>query len=241
MGGAVTRRTDAIDLMTQLSQEGYERVVGGLGDDRTRRRVTRVRTSLELVPPELGRAISEGIAAYAEAATRRAAHDPDQMLRRLLREALFHAQRERRHSAAMLLSVSPYGPSVAAAVLELTTDADDLVASMCWSLLRRMGQVLDRGQVTRAAARETRTGLRARAFVTLGLTRGPLDLEGADLLLDTALSPATNGLRHASIFALGMAEHDHLDRLTSHDSATCRRAALWWRGIGSSLHDDDVP
>jgi hypothetical protein len=41
------------------------------------------------------------------------AYDEDLMLPRLIREALFHRDSERRHLAALLLSASPFGPGVA--------------------------------------------------------------------------------------------------------------------------------
>jgi transcriptional regulator with XRE-family HTH domain len=40
------------------------------------------------------------------------AYDDDRMLTRLIREALFHRDSERRHLAALLISASPFGPAV---------------------------------------------------------------------------------------------------------------------------------
>jgi hypothetical protein len=39
-------------------------------------------------------------------------YDDDRMLTRLIREALFHRDSERRHLAALLISSSPFGSSV---------------------------------------------------------------------------------------------------------------------------------
>lgn len=239
-GGDLSRRTDAIELATQLPETAFQRVLAAMGDRDARRRVAQSRATMELVDSGLARIIAEGVAAYAEAATTRAPHDPDQMLRRLVREALFHVQRERRHLAAVLLGLSPYGRAVAQAVLKLTEEADDQVASMSWSLLRRLGHVVRREEVAEVACAEQRSGLRARGFVTTGLSHGTLDDGAAGLLLEAARSAPTRSLQHAALFALGMADHAHLADLCESEPRG-HPGALWWREIGSSLHDDDVP
>ncbi len=239
--GDLSRRIDAIELASQLPEDGFHRVLGVIRDREARRRVGQSRVTMELVDGGLARIIAEGVAAYAEAATTRVAHDPDQMLRRLIREGLFHVQRDRRHLAAVLLGLSPYGRAVAQTVLTLTKEADEQVASLSWSLLRRLGHVVDRVEVAEVACGESRDGLRARGFVTTGLSRGALNDVAADQLLETARSAKRPSLQHAALFALGMADHSHLVALSEAESEAGRRGALWWRTIGSSLHDDDVP
>jgi len=238
-GGALTRRTDAIDLATQLPDESYERLLAAIPEPRVRRRVEHARETRELVSRELARAVSEGIATFAEAATRRAAYDPDQMLRRLVRECLFHVQRERRHLAAVLLAVSPYGEPVARAILDLTSDSDELVAAMSWSALRRMGHLLDRRRVADAVAREQRDGIRARGLVTLGLTAGPVHDDALELMVKTARQAETNALRHAAVFALGMTDHERL-RTLAEDAPELARPIGWWCALGPVIHDSDV-
>lgn len=238
--GDLSRRTDAIELAAHLSEDAFHRVLAAVRSRDARRRISQSRATMELVDSALARIIAEGVAAYAEAATSGGSHDPDQMLRRLVREGLFHVQRDRRNLAAVLLGLSPYGRAVAQTVLQLTKEADVQVASMCWSLLRRMGHVVDRDEVAELACAEKRTGLRARGFVTTGLSRGTLDDEAADLLLEEARSPETPSLQHAALFALGMANHSHLLRLSELEDER-RRSAEWWRKLGPSLHDEDVP
>lgn len=232
----LTRRVDAIDLAVQLSPAAYQRVMAEVADPTVRN----ARTTRELVPPSLGRSIAEGIATYAEAAVKRTAFDPDQLLRRLVREALFHTQSERRHLAAILLSISPYGRAVTGAVLELASDTDDLVASMCWSMLRRMGHVVERSRIAPKMVDERRAGIQAKAIVALGLTYGDLDDDAAELMVTTARTAATDGLRHAAIFALSMADHRHLETLQHDDAAATSRPATWWRTLGPAIHDADV-
>ncbi len=198
--GSLSRRTDAIELATQLPESGFHRVLSVIGDRDARRRVAETRATMELVDSGLARIVAEGVAAYSEAATTtRIANDPDQMLRRLVREGLFHVQRDRRHLAAVLLGLSPYAGAVAQSVLRLTGEADEQVASMSWSLLRRMGHVVDRDEVAEVACGEQRTGLRARGFVTTGLSRGQLGDASADQLLKAAQSPGPPSLQHAAL------------------------------------------
>ncbi len=237
--GAITRRTDAIDLATQLPEESYDRILAAIPEPFVRQRVEHARETLELVPRDLARAVSEGVATYAEAATRRAAYDPDQMLRRLVRESLFHVQRERRHLAAVLLAVSPYGEPAARAILHLASDADDLVAGMSWSVLRRMSHVLDRRRVADAVADEARDSIRARGLMTLGLTSGPLEDDAAELMISTAKEAASPSLRHAAVFALGMSDHERL-RVLAMDDPALARSVSWWRSLGPAIHDEDV-
>jgi hypothetical protein len=237
-GGDLSRRTDAIELATQLPDDAFQRVLTAMQDRAARQRVAESRDTMELVDGALARTLAESVAAHAEAATTRTAHDPDRMLRRLIREALFHVQRDRRHLAAVLIGLSPYGPAVAQSVLRLTREADPRVASMSWSLLRRTGHAIERDEVAEVACGEGRTGLRARGYVTTGLSRGQLNDAAADLLLEDARRSEAPSLQHAALFALGMADHSHLVRLSEEDN---RGAARWWRTIGSALHDEDVP
>jgi hypothetical protein len=237
-GGDLSRRTDAIELATQLPDDAFQRVLAAMQDRGARQRVAESRDTMELVDGALARMLAESVAAYAEAARTRIAHDPDRMLRRLVREALFHVQRDRRHLAAVLIGLSPYGRAVAQSVLRLTREADPQVASLSWSLLRRLGHVIERDEVAEVACGEARTGLRARGFVTTGLSRGELNDAAADLLLEDARTSEAPSLQHAALFALGMADHSHLVKLSEDDG---RGAARWWRTIGSALHDEDVP
>ena len=237
--GAITRRTDAIELASHLPADSYDRILAAIPESRVRRRVELARETGELAPRDLARAVSEGVATYAEAATRRAAYDPDPMLRRLVRESLFHVQRERRHLAAVLLAVSPYGEPVARAILDLASDPDDLVAGMSWSVLRRMGHLLHRRRIAEAIAAEKRTVMRARGLVTLGLTAGPLEDDAAELMVATAKETDSESLRHAAVFALGMTDHERL-RVLAHEEPELARPIGWWRALGTAIHDADV-
>lgn len=238
--GDVGRRIDVLDLVGQVSEEAFARLLAAVPDVRVKRVLTRARTQREIGDADLCRIVAEGVATFAEAALGRTAHDPDLMLRRLVREALFHTQRERRHLAAVSLSLSPYARAVGRALLDLTTDPDQQVAAMAWSVLRRLGHVVDRETVATAALRERRDELRPRALLTLGLCHGPLREGDAAALAQSACDPGSSAEeRHAAVFALGMAGHPCLEQAaTSHSPMA--PAARWWLRSGPSLHDGDV-
>ncbi len=237
--GSLTRRVAALELVTQLPDAGYQRVVARALGERLRQQVQRARTTRELLPSDQAHHAAEGVASHAEQVMHRAAHEPDQMLRKLVRESLFHVQRSRRHVAASLLGASPYAPPVAQAVLRLTADRNEMVSSMSWSMLRRLSHVLDCSEVARGI-NERRDRPRARALVTLGLSCGPLPDNVADAALLTATTSTDPTLRHAATFALGMAGHPHLHAVANHDVDETARAGQWWLETGSALHDADA-
>ena len=231
------RRSDALDLASRLPEASYARILGAVNDTRVRSALTRACTSLELVDRDVSRTTCEGIATFAEAAAGRAAQDPDQMLRRLLREALFHVHRDRRQLAAIVLAASPYARPVAEAAMSASVERNDATAAMSWSLLRRMGHVLDRGEVAERAFAEKRPALHASALITLGLSTGAVPHAMGEHLLRTAHEHSSTRLGHAATFALGMSGHQHLQALAN-QAGPCQRAALWWTSVGSALHDN---
>lgn len=237
--GGMSRRIAAIELVTQLPEQQYERVVAAMADSPLRSQVVRAREKRELAPADLARSVAETVASHAESSHRRAAHDPDQMLRRLVRESLFHVQRERRQLAATMISVSPYARATSQAVLRLTQERNELVSARSWAMLGRLSHVLDRSEL-RSCIREQRPGLRARAFNTLGLVPGELEDDVADDILDSAANAPQPSMRHAATFALGMAGHRHMQQLNQHDSDDVRRASRWWLELGPAVHDSDL-
>ncbi len=233
---SILRRSDALDLASRLPDASHRRIVGAVNDVRMRAMLTRACTSFELVDREVSRAITEGIATSAEAAAGRAAQDPDQMLRRLVREALFHVHRDRRHLAAVVLAASPYARPVAEAALDAAAERDETTAELAWSLSRRLGHVLDRAEVSDRAFAERRPALHASALVTLGLSLGELPQPMAEHLRRTARTSTGTRVGHAATFALGMAGHPYLTALAA-EAGPWQRPAQWWASVGPALHD----
>lgn len=234
-GEPLVHRTDHVELATQLPGAAFDRVMRATRSRSMRRQATMVRGSHEFLDAVAARSTADRIATRVETRLVRGAHDPDQMLRRLIREGLFHASQERRHQASMLLGASPYAPAVAAETLELTQDDDPVTAGLAWSMLRRLGHVVSRSDLAEAALGEGRSSLYPRALVTLGMAHGPIPDHAARRIMSDIGDTTSAGLRHAAVFALGMAGHPSLGWLRT--SPQLGPAADWWTATGSSLHD----
>ena len=127
-----------LDLASRMTDEQFDRLHRSTTDEAVRSTLRQARATRELVDPDQARLLADHIGLHAELLCARASADPDQMLRRLIREALFHVHRSRRHLASALLLASPYAAAIGEVVLRLTSHADERVAMSCWSLVGRM-------------------------------------------------------------------------------------------------------
>ncbi|MEQ6899981.1 hypothetical protein [Nocardioides sp. YIM 152588] len=226
-------RVAILELASYLPDAAFSRVCSVVQSRSTRLALTRVRENAELVDPDLARGVSEHVARQLEEAAGRAPHEPDRMLRTLIRFALFHSQRERRHTATQVLLASPYAGQVSAGVLELTTHPDDQVAGQCWSLLGRMAHTTDADRLVEAVSAEARVPLRARAIATLGATQVPLSDCTVEALSDTARTAPDSPAARAALLSLGLQGFkDRLRDLTP----TAPETAQWWVGLGPAIH-----
>ncbi|WP_299056033.1 hypothetical protein [uncultured Nocardioides sp.] len=235
-GGPLVRRLDALELAVELPEVSLNRVLATTPDLAVRRRALLARRQRETVEPDVARSVSEGAAERVERSVGRRAHDPDQMLSRLLRESLFHLRRERRHLAAALLGASHYAPAVAEVVLELTGSDDEVIAATSWSLLRRLGHVVTREQLAESVMSEKRPDVYPRALISLGLSHGALPPEVSARLATDAVEHGLASTRHASLFALGLAGDPVLRALARVEPS--RQGAQWWLSVGPAVLDD---
>ena len=159
------------------------------------------------------------------------------MLRRLLREALFHSHKPRRHHAALLIAASPYAPAAARHLLQLACDTNDLLAARAWTVLMRVGNHSLRDQVVRRAVVDERPSVRSRALVNAGLD-GHLTEEQCSTIA-TRYGEGKAIEQHATLFALGMAGAPELTSLADSDDPETCRAAKWWIAQGKAIHDPD--
>lgn len=234
-------RLDFFDLAVHLPDESWERVSGGLRTRRAFGMVTQARATSELVPHARTVAIVAELAATAQAQTpTQHSREPDPMLRRLLREALLHVHKPRRHHAALVIAASPYAPAVAEQCLRLTGHPNDLLAARAWTVLMRVGHGGREDKVVRRARTEERPTLRARALVNVGMACAGLPEEDATALADAVATQQRPADRHATLFALGMQGASELKALAEHDQQDIRRAASWWLERGPAIHDADA-
>ncbi|MCR6030611.1 hypothetical protein GGQ22_04040 [Nocardioides sp. zg-579] len=235
-------RLDFFDLAVHLPEPSWEQISGGLRTRRAFGMVTQARVTSELVPHAQTVAIVAELAATAQAQTpTQHSREPDPMLRRLLREALLHVHKARRHHAALVIAASPYAPAVAEQCLRLTGHPNDLLAARAWTVLMRVGHGGREDKVIRRARTEERPTIRTRALLNVGMARGGLANEDAVALADAVVTQQRPAERQATLFALGMQGATELKTLAEHENADLRRAAAWWRERGPAIHDADVP
>jgi HEAT repeat protein len=240
-GRALDERLDSFDLAVQLPEESWARAMGGLHNRRAFDLVTHARSSGELVPSTQTSSFVNELSQLVQADTpTHEAHEPDAMLRRLLREALLHAHKARRHHAALLLAASPYAPAVAKHCQDLANSHNDLLAARAWTVLMRVGPGERRPRVLLQSLAEPRPSIRARALVNLGLHPDSLSPGEANILIDRLDEQPRANERQATMFALGMAAPEHLAPLVEHEDEGVRRSAAWWRDQGPAIHDSDV-
>lgn len=240
-GESLDGRLDAFDLAVRLPEGSWDRIDGALRTRRAHQHVVTARTGDEMVPSARAAAVVAELAPAVQASTRsHHPQEPDLMLRRLLREALFHSHKARRHHAALMIAASPYRASAAHHCLALAGDDNPLLAARAWTVLMRVGDGDQRERVVEMACTDPRPAIRARALVNAGLG-GPLKPEASAAIAER-LGDGQGKLleRHATLFALGMAGAPELGALVASEDAETQRAARWWMKQGPAIHDSDV-
>jgi hypothetical protein len=153
----------------------------------------------------------------------------------LVREGLFHRESERRHLAAVVLSASPFGPSVAEAALDLLGERDTVplargrMATLCSYLAAddhrlRLSQFVRDPDETVAAA--------------ITLTFGHLEFSTtSDQVLRHTIPSYAGSLGRSHMYALGMTASPGLAAIAASSAAPDwqRRAARWWQRLGPAI------
>ena len=160
------------------------------------------------------------------------------MLRRLLREALLHSHKPRRHHAALLLAASPYATATARHLLRLASESNNLMAARAWTVLMRTGDGGLCEQAIERAVVDERPTIRARALVNAGLCGRLTTDQSATIAGRYDAARAVE--RHATMFALGMAGAPEVERFSGYADAEASRAARWWLEQGHAIRDPDL-
>lgn len=220
--------TVTLDLASMLAEDRFERVLRATTDDDVRTALRRARATCELVDPEEARTLADHIGLHAELLASRKAADPDQMLRRVIRESLFHVHRPRRHLASAMILASPYAHSVAEVVLGLTARDDERTAGLCWSLVERLAPALSPHALTEQLRAETRPRLRARAAAALMWAPELPDEAAEALVLAATEASESHETATAAVLALGLAgRSEHLRKIADGMHTQLSSLALW--------------
>ena len=229
--------SDILDIAVRLPESALTRLRHVIRDSQTIARLDLMLKTGEVLPETTTRRVSARVAATAQEATPPPYRiEPDMMLQRLVREALFHGHQERRHQAAVLLSVSPYRAGVAAGLCEIVEIADDTVANRAAMLLRQLATEQQREELRRWARDDSRRQIRGVAILTLGRLPHGLQEEDEPVALE-ALSSAGRATQRACLYALGMSGSPVIKELSDGDDELHRRAAQWWVRTGSAIHE----
>jgi hypothetical protein len=240
-GESLDGRLDAFDLAVQLPDDSWDRVAGGLRTRRAHGLVTQARASGEMVPPARAASLVADLAPAIQADTpTHQQQEPDLMLRRLLREALLHSHKPRRHHAALMIAASPYAPAAGRHCLRLAAEDNDLLAARAWTVVMRVGDGGRCDEVVNRALDETRSSIRARSLVNVGLCTTEVSSDDAKALV-AGLDGSRPLERHATLFALGMTGRPELEALAQEPDQDVSRGARWWLEQGPAIHDRDVP
>lgn len=236
---------DAFDLAMQLPSDSFVRVMETISDRRIQAQLGRARSTGELLTRQQAAAVIADLGADIQTDVegdtgRRRDPEPDMMLRRLVRESLFHTHKARRHQAGLVLAASPYRNAVARQCQVLTGGSNYFLAARAWTVMMRVGHAGNRGNILLRAMTESRPTLQSRALVNLGLSREGVSRGEARAILAQVDESSRASVRHGAFFALGMSGAPEIKALGKHDDEGFRRTAAWWKEQGPAIHDVEV-
>ncbi|HEX6517220.1 MAG TPA: hypothetical protein VF049_16760 [Nocardioidaceae bacterium] len=194
-----------------------------------------VETGEELAAPA-ARTLSHELAEAARSRVpQQGSYEEDVMLPRLVREALFHRDSERRHLAALLVSASPFGDAVADVLLALLErqDCPPLVRVRAATLARYLSNDVHRMRMLRFLEdKQDGVGI----VVAQGIGHMTFS-ELSDQVLRSSLQETWSLRERAKLYALGMSGSPGLDAILRSRNAPewQQEAARWWRAQGPAI------
>lgn len=227
--------THAAEVVRQLPPASQERVRAAVR--RPHHGLELVLKHAETVPPETARSLGTSLATEAQVhAGGPSAGEPDHLLQRLVREALFHAHPERRSQAATLLMASGFREGISRACGHLLGSDGGATGVPVARLLKYCFATRELPIVFGAAVGGVRgptDGVRVHALHALGHLPQRLSVQQARLLA-AGIGDAERRIVDATLYALGM--HGRSD-VVGQDSPAPRVRELhrWWSGAGERL------
>jgi hypothetical protein len=229
---------DAVDLIARLPRERTERVLAALRHDRRTKGLERSVRSGEIVSYEHSRRVSKTIAARAQAETPTPYRvEPDAMLVRLVREALFHTHKERRNQASLLLGASPFADAVGRACMDVVDLEDEVIAVRALTLMIYVAPKLERDRLMKWSLQDSRPTVRSRAMMVLAQLPDWLDADEEDAVVNTMSTSMEPAIHYGALYLLGMHGARSLARLETDGDDYQRETAHWWRTLGPAIHD----
>lgn len=229
---------DLLDIVARLPETATRRLRHAVRDTGLIHRIETMRRTGEVLPEAVTRPVALQVAREAQDETPTPyAIDPDLMLQRLVREALFHGHQERRHQASVLLNVSPYRPALADALARVVDGGEREPAHRAAMLLRYLATERQRPDLLRWATATGRRRVRSAAIISLGRLPEGLRPEDEKAVLEV-LADGGRSTQHACLYALGMSGAPSLGTLCASANQMHAQAAQWWTRTGPALHEE---
>ena len=192
----------------------------------------------EIVAPDRAQSISEDLAAGTlERTPGDPAYDENRMLVRLVREALFHRDSERRHLAALLIASSPFGGALTDELLTLigAGQVPRVLRGRAATLARYLSEDVHRLRMLRYVDDPD-------VVVASALVQGVGHLSFtpfSDQAIRSSLGEEPSRRERAKMYALGMSGSPALEVLARSGSTPewQRAAAQWWIAQGPALRE----
>jgi transcriptional regulator with XRE-family HTH domain len=168
-------------------------------------------------------------------APQEASYDEDRMLPRMVREAMFHRDSERRHLAALLIASSPFARAVTDCLLVFLGDPEQSqwTRSRMATLVRYLSDETHRLRMVGMINDPVED---VRVTIVQGLGHMPLS-PTSDQALRASLGRDWSMSERAKMYALGMSGSPALPTLAASAQAPewQRSAARWWHRQGPAL------
>jgi len=227
--------THASEVVRQLPPASQERVRAAVR--RPHHGLELVLKHAEIAPPDVAKSVGGGLATEAQThAGGPSAAEPDHLLQRLVREALFHAHPERRSQAATLLMASGFREGISRACGHLLGSDGGATGVPVARLLQWCFATRELPIVFGAAVGGVRgpgDGVRVHALHAMGHLPQRLSVQQAQLLA-AGIGDADQRVVDATLYALGMHGRSDVVGQDSH-APRVRELHRWWSETGERL------
>lgn len=232
------RAADELAELIASLPEGLRSTLTQAASRAGRRKLGYVVESGEDLAPTMARGLSHELAEASRAQVPGApAYAEDRMLPRLVREALFHRDSERRHLASLLISASPFGDAIADGLLSLlgAPNAPAPVRARAATLARYLSSDAHRMRMLGFVDDPNDD---VGTYVAQGI--GHMTFSAfSDQILRSSLRDAWSPRERAKLYALGMTGSAALGPIARSRNAPAwqREAAQWWLNQGPAVRD----
>lgn len=229
----------APSLAAQLPDDIFTSVLRQVSRAQQDRLISARRTG-EVVPPGVALREARALSMIVRAKTGGLGlHEPDLMLERLLREALFGVSHGRRRTSMTLLALSPYQQAAATAMRQIVLNGRKEISSRAALTLAYLSQESDKDWILEQVRTHPSDGVVGQLLRALAYSTAPLsenDLSQLSRLADRN----TPFIQSQVLTVLGL--NDAVPALTKIQggarSPELRGAAEWWLRQGGAVRDE---